>query len=271
MEATSRGYVCAFFSPRGGSGKTTLATRLAVRLAQLMPQRIALLDLDLFFDDAALQLDLSPSVSLANAAEEHLQELDPQTLNRYLSDHPSSLRVLIGATNPEQGERVTAAYVRAALGSLRRQFLVTVVDCGSTFGEPTLAALETADRVLVVCTPELATLRDVRDCQRLFGQALHLDKTRVAYVLNHPLPTVGLSRTQFESALEERMAIEIPHGGELASKPAFARAIDQLASEVRGLAAAAADILGATQSIDTPRSASMGNRLMRFLRGAHAA
>ena len=83
-----------------GSGKTTLATRLAVRLAQLMPQRIALLDLDLFFDDAALQLDLNPSMSLASAAAEHLQELDPHTLNRYLSDHPSSLRVLIGATNP---------------------------------------------------------------------------------------------------------------------------------------------------------------------------
>jgi hypothetical protein len=58
--------------------------------------------------------------------------------------------------------------------------------------------------VIVLCTPELSTLRDVRDCQRIFGQALHLDRNKVSYWFNHPLPVTGLTRQQFESASSSR-------------------------------------------------------------------
>jgi len=172
------------------------------------------LDLDLLFDDAALVLDLTPTTSLAGIPEGELQHLDPRTLSNYLVEHASSLRVLVGATRPEEGERVTGAHVRAALAAMKQQFLVTIVDCGGSFGEPTLMALEAADRVVVLCTPELTTLRDVRDCQRIFGQALRLDKQRTLYAFNHPRPHNGLTRQQFETALEQPMAVEIPHAGE---------------------------------------------------------
>jgi hypothetical protein len=89
----------------------------------------------------------------------------------------------------------------------------------------------------MVCTPELVTLRDVRDCRRLFGQALNVNKNRVAYVMNHPVPSFGLSRRQFEDALEQRMLLELPHAGEAATKSGFSKAIDQLASEFRPVAA----------------------------------
>jgi CRP-like cAMP-binding protein len=266
---TSRGCLCAVYSPSGGSGKTTLATRLAIRLAELMPRRVALVDLDLLLADAALQLDLTPERSLASLPEGELQHLDPHALNGYLVEHPSGLRVLVGATSPEQGERVTASHVRAALGVLRRQFLVTVIDAPSTFAEPTLAALETVDQVLMVCTPDLANLRDVRDCQRIFRQALHLDSKRVSYVLNRPLPSAGLTRAQFESALEQPMALEIRHAGELASKQVFARAIDRLAGELRGRVAAAANTLESAAAVDARRSRFGSNPLARLLRRAH--
>jgi Flp pilus assembly CpaE family ATPase len=233
----SSNHVYSVFSPRGGSGKTLLATRLAIRLAELMPHRVALLDLDLVFDDAGLQLEASPSAWLASLAEPDLLRLDAQSLTNLLSEHRSTLRVLIGATRPEEGERVTPTHVRAVLAALRRQFLVSVVDCGGTFSETTLSALEQSDRILMVCTPELVTLRDVRDCRRLFGQALNVNKNRVAYVMNHPVPSFGLSRSQFEDALEQRMLLELPHAGEAATKSGFSKAIDQLASEFRPVAA----------------------------------
>jgi pilus assembly protein CpaE len=197
------------------------------------------MDLDLLFDDTTLELDLSVSASLGGLAGEQAQDLDARTISGLEVEHASGLRLLVGATTPEEGERVTGAHVRAALLALKRQFLVTVIDCGGTFSEPTLAALDMADRVLVVCTPELLTLRDVRECQRLFGQALHLEKNRVAYVFNHPAPTVGLTRRQFEDALEQRMLLEIPHAGQGAEKPVFAKAIDQLVRELGTTAAKA--------------------------------
>jgi pilus assembly protein CpaE len=123
-------------------------------------------------------------------------------------------------TRPEEGELVTAAHVRAALSTMKRQFSATFVDCGSSFDEPTIAALEMADQILVVCTPELNTLRDVRECQRVFGEIIRLDAKHVSFVFNHNQPFAVLGREQFETTLEQPMAFELPHAGEAAYKAA---------------------------------------------------
>src|SRR5438309_89566 len=214
------GRVYAVFSPRGGSGKTTLTVNLATRQAQDEPERTAMLDLSLTFGHAASLLGLEPQTSLAGVPAESLADFDRRTLGQYLVEHSTGLQVLVAGTRPEEGEVVTAAHVRAALGTMKRQFSATFVDCGSTFDEPTIAALEMAARILVVCTPELNTLRDVRECQRVFGEIIHLDGKRVNLIFNHNLPFSVLSREQFESALVQVMSFELPHAGEAAYKAA---------------------------------------------------
>jgi Flp pilus assembly CpaE family ATPase len=77
-----------------------------------------------------------------------------------------------------------------------------------------------ADCVFVVCTPELNTLRDVRESQRVFGEIIRLEMKRVCFVFNHNQPFAVLGREQFESALEQPMAFELPHAGEAAYKAA---------------------------------------------------
>jgi CRP-like cAMP-binding protein len=277
---SANGRVHPVFSPRGGAGKTTLAVNLAIGLAELIPGRVGLLDLDLLFDDAALLLDVAPSTSLATIPESELEHLDARMLSNYLVEHEGSLRVLVGATRPEDGERVSGAHVRAALAAMKQQFLVTIVDCGSNFAEPTLMALEAADKAIMLCTPELSTLRDVRDCQRILGQALHLDKTRLMYAFNHPVPSTGLSRQQFETALEQPMALEIPHAGESVAKAAvsagtvvratgrgqFAQAIGHLVRDLQPADADPAD--GRLSTGDKRRASSGSNRLVRLLRGS---
>lgn len=215
------GKVVAFFSPRGGAGTTTLALNTAVALQEPLPERVALLDLNLVFGHVALLLNLTPERSLASLPTEALENLDRRTLATYLIAHRSGLQVLAGALRPEEGESVTGEHVRAALAAMRRQFVLTLVDCSTAFDDPTIAALEAADRVVLVCTPELNTLRDIRECQRVLSDVLHFDRSRVIYVLNHHQPFRVLARTQFEEHLEQTMALEIPHAGEAAMKAAM--------------------------------------------------
>ena len=212
------GQVYAVFSPRGGSGKTTLTVNLATQQAREQPDRTALLDLSLTFGHAAAMLGLQPQTSLAAVPSESLADFDRRTLGQYLAEHSTGLQVLVAGTRPEEGEVVTAAHVRAALGTMKRQFSATFVDCGSSFDEPTIAALEMADKVIVVCTPELNTLRDTRECQRVFGEIIRLDMKRVWLIFNHNQPFAVLTREQFESALEQAMNFELPHAGEAAYK-----------------------------------------------------
>src|SRR5215216_17255 len=214
------GRVYAVFSPRGGSGKTMLAVNLATQQAKEQPERTALLDLSLTFGHVAALLGLEPQTSLAAVPAENLSDFDRRTLGQYLLEHPTGLQVLVAGTRPEEGELVTAAHVRAALSTMKRQFSATFVDCGSSFDEPTIAALEMADQILVICTPELNTLRDVRECQRVFGEIIRLDGKRVSFVFNHNQPFAVLGRDQFETTLEQPMAFELPHAGEAAYKAA---------------------------------------------------
>jgi CRP-like cAMP-binding protein len=240
--SSGAGHVYAVFSPRGGSGKTTLAVNLAAQCAREQPDRTALLDLSLTFGQATGQLGLQPETSLAVVPAETLSDFDRRTLGQYLVEHASGLQVLAACTRPEEGEVVTAAHVRAALGTMKRQFSAIFVDCGGSFDEPTIAALEIADQVVVLCTPELNSLRDVRECQRVFGEIIRLDLKRVMFVFNHNQPFAVLPRDQFEAAFEQTVAVELPHAGDAAfraanrgeplalSNPgsAYSRAVDRL-------------------------------------------
>src|SRR5712692_1552811 len=79
------GKVYAIFSPRGGSGKTTLAVNLAAQLAHEQPERTALLDLSLTFGHTAALLGLHPEKSLAAVPAESLSDFDRKTLDQVLA------------------------------------------------------------------------------------------------------------------------------------------------------------------------------------------
>ena len=279
------GRIYAVFSPRGGAGKTTLAVNIALQQAMEQPERTALFDLNLTFGHAAAMLGLTPQTSLADVPAESLADFDRRTLGRFMATHDSGLQVLVAGTRPEEGEVVTAAHVRAALSTMKRQFSASIVDCGTSFDEPTIAALEMADRLLVVCTPELNTLRDVRECLRVFSEIIHLDADRLVFVFNHYQPFAVLAREQFETALEQPMAIEIPHAGEAAYKAAargeplvrwgsglpFSKAVEKLTrslipAEARPTRKQGMKVLGSTK-----RSARQSGGLMGMLRGKRAS
>jgi CRP-like cAMP-binding protein len=213
------GVVTVVFSPRGGAGKTTLATNLAVALAEATPDRVAIVDLDLLFGHVPMLLDLAPRTALASSTPGAIRALDRESFAYYLSKHAeSSLRVLVGTLRPEESELVTGEHVRAVIDLLRRQFVHVVVDAGSRFAEPCLAAIEAADRVLVVCTPEPVTLRDSRECQRVLRDLLGYPQEQVGYVLNRPLPYASLSADQVSRALGVELLADVPFGGEDVSK-----------------------------------------------------
>src|ERR1700704_956130 len=155
MHGDVRGQVTVVFSPRGGAGQTVLATNLAVALAELTPDRVAILDLDLLFGHVAMLLDLVPRTALAGISPAAIRALDRDSVGFYLTKHPeSSLRVMTGTLRPEESELVSGDHVRAMVELLRQQFVHVVVDAGSRFSEPCLAALELADEIMVVSTPE---------------------------------------------------------------------------------------------------------------------
>ncbi len=217
----SSGQIITVFSPKGGVGKSTLAVNLAVALAEGHPEAVALLDLSLAFGHDSLILNLMPKSSLAATNPDAIRKMDKDTMNYYLTPHASTLKVLVGATRPEDGELVSGDHAKAALETLARQFPYVVVDTASSFAEANLAAIEMSDPLVLIFSPEITALRDVRECQRIFMDLIHLPKERVIYVLNNIFPYKLVGKDEIERTLQCKLAAEIPYGGDVPTKAAL--------------------------------------------------
>jgi CRP-like cAMP-binding protein len=216
------GLVSVVFSPRGGAGTTTIATNLAVALAHRTPDRVVLVDLNVLFGHVPLLLNLTPRTSLAAISAVSLRQMDRESFEFYLTTHAdTSLRVLSGVLRPEDGELITAEQVRAVLELLRRHFVYVIVDMGRSFSEVNLSAIEVADNMLIVCTPDRVGIRAVSESQRIFRELLRLPGDPLQYVLNHPSPYTLMAAEELEQALQAHFVGTIPFGGDAPARAAL--------------------------------------------------
>jgi Flp pilus assembly CpaE family ATPase len=242
-----RGFVTAVYSPRGGSGVTTLALNLAIALAQRHPDDVVLLDLDVLFGHALASLWLEPRGVLAQASPVTLRSLERPGLDIYLIPHSSSLRILPAATKPEEGQTITAEHVHAIVTVLRRHFGYVVLDLPHSFSEVALSGLELADRLLIVATPESTSLHDVLETRRILNEVLGLPTTRLGYILNRPQPYASLSVSEFAAATAAPWT-EIGHGGEA---PATAALRGESLVDTRPTNAVVRGVIGLADQITT--------------------
>ncbi len=196
------------FSPKGGSGKTVLATNLAVA-AQQAGLHTLLMDLDLQFGDSALTLAVPPRATIADLAASS-GDIDVEKLKAFVCTDPrSSLTLLPAPKRPEEAQIVGQTELAAALNAARGSFSAVVVDTGPLFDSAMLAALDHTDRLLLVCNPEVTSLKNVRIALETIDR-LGFPKERVSIVANRIGSPGAVTRAEIEEALEREIAFELP-------------------------------------------------------------
>lgn len=198
-EARRVSRVIVVVSPKGGSGKTTVAVNLAAALARANPGGVALLDLDVQFGDVASSLHLAPEHTLSDVVAAP-GGIDATSLKVHLTAHASGLWVLAAPDGPAEAEEVTAAHATRALELLAAQFQTVVVDTGAGLDELTLAAIERATDVVLVATMEVSAVRGLRKELAVLGSLGFVGADR-HLVLNRADAKVGLHVGDVEDAL----------------------------------------------------------------------
>ncbi|GAB4505084.1 MAG: response regulator [Anaerolineales bacterium] len=210
MRPETQAEVTALFSLRGGAGVSTLATNLSIGLAQLWAQPVALVDLSLVNGVSALMLDLPLRNSWADLTNIKAEEIDPDVVERVLLKHASGVQVLAAPRRPEEAELLSAEQVDRALDVLCRQVHYLVLDLAHDFSEVTLTALDKADRILLLLSPELAAVRCASialDAFRRVGYAAE----KIHLVLNWTFKGKGLPRAEIEKTLGQRIEVVFPY------------------------------------------------------------
>ncbi len=203
-----QGRIVTVFSPKGGTGKTVVATNLAAALAKNEGRRALLLDLDLQFGDAAIMLGLEPEKTIFDLVVAP-GELDSEKLAGYTTKHPSGLDILPAPLRPEDAELVTEAKLARLLEVARESYDVIVVDTSPFFHGPMLATLDRTDELLLLCGLDVPTLKNVRLALQTF-EMLSFPTGRIRIVLNRANTKVGMNQREVEAALELKVRFEIP-------------------------------------------------------------
>lgn len=228
VRAETQGEVTAVFSLRGGMGVSTLATNLSIGLAQIWAQPVALVDLSLVNGVSALMLDLPLRNSWTDLVNIKTEEIDQDVVNRVLLKHDSGVQVLAAPRRPQEAELLTGEQVSRVLSLLRRQVHYLILDLAHDFSEVTLAALDEADRILLLLAPELAAVRCASIALDAFQQ-LGYAKDKIHLVLNWTFRGKGLPRAEIEKTLGQKIDVVFPYADEtmvaaltLGKPPAFA-------------------------------------------------
>lgn len=212
-ESQMQGHMIALFSLRGGAGTSTLATNLSVGLAQVWGQPIALVDLALINGASALMLDIPLRNTWADLASMKPDEIDPEILNKVLMRHDSGVHVLAAPSRPQEAELLTAAHVSQALRLLRRQNMYVVVDLPHDFSAMTLAALDEADHILLLLSPEMASVRSASIALDVFKDLGYPDE-KTSLLLNWTFKGSGLPRSEIENSLKQKIRVVVPFADE---------------------------------------------------------
>lgn len=200
--------VIAIVSPKGGSGKTTIATNLAVALAAAAPGQVAIVDLDLQFGDVATALQLLPEHSIADAVRT-IASLDAMSLKVLLTHHTVDLYALCAPESPADGERITTRQTTEVLELLQREFRYVVVDTTTGLGEHTLAALEAATDIVLICTMDVPGVRGFRTTLITLDE-IGLTTADRHIVLTRADARVGLNIEDIERTIGRSIDVAIP-------------------------------------------------------------
>ncbi len=207
-KADQPGTVILVFSAKGGTGKSLLALNLAACCATIAQQSTALVDLDLQFGDQGVLLNLDATQSISDLTDASA-EVDADLLSEVMIEGPAGMRVLLAPVSPELADLVTPTLVRTVLGQLRRSFAITVVDTAATLNDVSLEAIEQADKIVLITTLGLASIKDAKMVLKVF-ESLGVPRQKIALVLNRCDDTADFSSASVESSLRFPIALQLP-------------------------------------------------------------
>lgn len=180
------GYVSAFFSLKGGVGKTALATNIAADIDRLTPNHCVLLDLNVPLGDSSLYLDMDETRMYTVTDFIHnLTRFDENLIYRSLNQHASGLFVLPLPSDIAELDTLNGQMIKSILQVLRKFFDHIVIDCASNFSDVMLACLDESDHIVMITESSLSSLRATNKALQVARRLGYNDETIKLIVNRH--------------------------------------------------------------------------------------
>jgi pilus assembly protein CpaE len=252
------GTILTVFGPKGGIGKTTVATNLAVSLRQRTQAKVVLVDLDSYFGDVAIMMGLQPEYTFANLLV--AMRNGSGAPKDFLTHHRSGLDILAAPHSADSGLQPTVDEIVTILRALANSYDFVIVDTPGAFGPLIATALDESSLIFLVTSADLASIKDVRlALEILRGAGFEPEKLKL--VVNHATNADSVSDNDLSRTLGYDIFWSFPHDREVPvatqhgvpltianPKATMARTVDALAAHLAG-SDTASDPVGDRESI----------------------
>ena len=202
--------IISVFSNKGGIGKTSLATNLALELSKITKESVALIDMNFQMGDITTFLDLKPSFNISYMLE-NIDKINEtfllSTLGKYKN---SSLYILADPPYFKQADNIQPKQITKLFNTLKETFSYIIVDAEASFDGKNIAALDNSDLILLVTVANIPALRNTQRCLELF-EKLGYDKNKTQIVVNRYMENDEIKEDDVEKVLSKSVYWKIPN------------------------------------------------------------
>ncbi len=181
--AKSIGTSIAFIGARGGVGASTFAHNIAWALSSDMNHNVVIADLDIAFGTAGLDFNQDPAQGIADALSAN-ERLDQNMLDRLMTKCADNLHMLAAPAMLDKAYDLHDAQIEPVIELVKSSSPYVVLDLPHMWSNWVRQSLIRADKIVIVATPDLASMRNTKNM---------LDVLKAARV-NDPMPHVVLNQ-----------------------------------------------------------------------------
>lgn len=210
LEDESASKIITVYSNKGGIGKTTIATNLAVEFAKTTRDKVALIDLNLQLGDISTFLNLTPSFDVAYVIKNLIDKKEDTLIKAFEKFKNTSLYILSDPNYIEQSESITPQQIEDLFKALKKVFPYIIVDMSSNIDPNSLKILDKSDLILFTTIVNIPAIRNAQRCLNLFDSRRY-PKGKVKVIINRYMENDEIKIEDIETALGERIYWKIPN------------------------------------------------------------
>ncbi len=202
------------FSPKGGAGTTSIAINLAISLHKTLKQDVLLIDGKHHFGHVAMYLNLHTGNSITDLLT-HVNLLDERMIKQVAIRHNSGVQVLPSPNSIIDAQGIKPENLFKMIQKLQEIYPVIIIDGGNYLSENAVTYMDSSDKILLVLTPDLASIRDVRQFMEI-ATTLSYPKSKLMYILNLTGRKADVRKEEIENILKIQFLGKIPADENLA-------------------------------------------------------